>query len=468
MRFFRWLVCACTLFSVGLSAAGHRQQGDDGAIVVRLPTESRLIPLYLAKFNRTESSFEKKHVSRLMGVLDFDLAHNGMTKIVSRGKEMEMLAGSVTFDAPRNVEAWKTRNIYYVVRGSVKGKNLNIEVLAVNQGTVQAINDIALTGDLSQDRVTMHRVADSIHYALFKTPGIASTKFLYTIKERPGDSQDATKWTSEVWEADYDGNNTRQITHDACLCVTPTYIPPKKGVSSCGALLYVSYKTGQPKIYMASLRDGKGRRFSPLPGNQLMPSISRQRDKVSFISDVTSNPDVFLQPFNPEVGALGKPRQIFTARYATQGSPVFSPDGKKVAFVSNKDGPPRIYIMDIPAPGAATKSIRPQLLTKRNRENSAPAWSPDGTKVAYCAKTGAWRQIWIANLITGEERQLTQGNGNKENPTWGPNSLHLIFNSASEEVSDLYLINLNQPEAVKISGGKGEKRFPCWEPVTSM
>lgn len=195
-----------------------------------------------------------------------------------------------------------------------------------------------------------------------------------------------------------------------------------------------------------------------------MPTMSYQRDKVAFIGDITANPDLFLQPFHPEKGAIGKPYQIFSAPRSTQGTPTFSPDGKKVAFVSNKDGSARIYVMDIPAPGTNIKNLSAKLISKTNRENSAPAWSPDGSKIAYCSSTKSVRQIWIYDFDKNEERQLTEGSGNKENPTWAPNSLHLMFNSTGGSGSELYLINLNQPEAVQITTGPGEKRFPNWEP----
>ena len=118
---------------------------------------------------------------------------------------------------------------------------------------------------------------------------------------------------------------------------------------------------------------------------------------------------------------------------------------------------------NIPAPGTKLKEVKATLITKHGKESSAPAWSPDGSKLAYSTLTNGVRQIWIYDFDTRQERQLTQGPSHKENPTWGPNSLHIIFNSSTNSGSDLYLINLNQPEAEKISSGPGEKRFPSWE-----
>lgn len=203
-----------------------------------------------------------------------------------------------------------------------------------------------------------------------------------------------------------------------------------------------------------------------LRGNQLMPAISPQRDNIAFISDITGNPDLFLQAFSPEQGPIGKPRQIFTTHQATQGSPTFSPDGKKIAFVSNKDGSPRIYVIPIPLPDAKLKDIKAQLISRANRESSAPSWSPDGKKLAYCARNSdGVRQIWIHDFETNREWQLSEGSINKENPSWAPNSMHLVFNTKGSKENGLYLININQPKAVKIAEyPEGDKRFPSWEP----
>jgi len=56
--------------------------------------------------------------------------------------------------------------------------------------------------------------------------------------------------------------------------------------------------------------------------------------------DVYPNFETF-QEFHPETGGVGKPVQLFSFPKATQASPTFSPDGSRVAFVSDKDGSPR-------------------------------------------------------------------------------------------------------------------------------
>ncbi len=450
----RLLLLMCLLCSILLHA-----DEDNSPIMVSLPTGSHLMPLYLGSLIDEGSGFDADYLRQLEQVLQFDLNHNGMTHTVKRTQEQDRWINSGNFEDLGSPAAWQAKNIYYVIKVRVKDRSLMAVMLAVNGKNIKKTEELPLKGVLSEDRRQLHILADTIHKALFGTDGIASTRIIYTLKAQIPSTK---KWVSEIWEADYDGKNTRQVTSGDNFCVTPSYIPPKTGNSS-GSIVYVSYKIGQPKIYVSSLRDGIPRRLLALKGNQFMPAVTRQRDKVAFISDVAGNPDLFIQEFSPDRGIIGQPRQLSTAKKATHSTPTFSPDGKQIAFVSDKDGSPRIYMIDLSPSNIKLKDLKTKLLTKYNKESTAPAWSPDGTKITYCAKTSGVRQIWLYDLETKEERQLTQGAGNKENPTWAPNSLHIVFNSTGGAGSELYLINLNQQEAVKISSGPGEKRYPSWE-----
>jgi TolB protein len=448
-----------TFLCISMSGEGLE---DTRPIVVYLSAENPLLPTYIAPLQAEESTLNSGYLESVENILRFDIGHNGMNKALPFSSAMDALCKKIKWGEAQDLSAWLDHAVYFVVQAKVQGNNIGAQVLAINSNTIKKVEGLPLTGNLQQDRRTIHKLSDLVFRALYNAPGIATTRILYTLKK-----QDPTtkKWVSEIFEADYDGKNLLQITRNGGYCVTPAFIPPKEGKRS-GSFACVSYKIGQPKIYLGSLQKGELQRFSLLKGNQLMPVFSRQRDKVAFISDVTGNPDLFLQDFDPEKGLIGKPRQIFATHKATQGSPSFSPDGEKIAFVSNKDGSPRIYVISVPPEGTPLKQIKARLISKANRESTSPSWSPDGTKIAYSSMTGRTRQIWVYDVARETERQLTDGPGHKENPSWAPNSLHLVFNSTSENGSELYFINLNQKEAVKISSGNGEKRFPCWEITT--
>lgn len=416
-------------------------------MVVHLGTEVELLPIYISAPEANESGLSEKYLLQLAEILRFDFLYNGMTTVVNEKIKKNQRAFS-------DFAGWAKEGISYIISPEIKNKKFSAKIYLINSGQIKSIDGIVLSGDLAKDRKIIHQVSDTIFNALFGLQGVASTQVLYALKTQDPVTK---KWTSSIYEADYDGANSRIVGGKGEYAINPKYVP------SSHAFLYVSYKTGQPKIYFGNLLDDKTQRFSLLKGNQLLPAMSKQRDQIAFISDVTGNPDLFLQEFDPERGAIGKPRQIYAAYRATQGSPTFSPDGKRIAFVSNKDGSPRIYVINIPPPGMELKNIKAQLITRINRENTAPAWSPDGSKIAYCSNINGTRQIWLYDFASNSERQLTQGPKHKENPAWALDSLHLIFNTADVQEAELYLMNLNQPGAVKITSGPGEKYFPNWD-----
>src|SRR5262249_28870758 len=153
-------------------------------------------------------------------------------------------------------------------------------------------------------------------------------------------------------------------------------IPAKSG-EHASQFAYVSYKIGQPKLFVSSIHAGKTQRISAIRANQVTPSINHNGALIAFACDFTGRSDIFVQNM-PKFGEMSeKPRQIFTAKGTANASPSFSPDAKEVAFVSDKDGSPKVYVMKIPSSNAKLADVKPKLISKRNRENSAPAWSPD-------------------------------------------------------------------------------------------
>ena len=435
-------------------------------IFVQLDSAVELIPMYVGPIEAQDTTATSDYLEKLRQVLLFDLNHNGATRTISEkeANALPSLKDQGNFDAELDFKNLKADGVLYIIKLALKGTEIRAKVISINAQTGNTVDRIAITGDLPKDRVKVHMLADAIHKILFGKPGIASCRILYTVKKKVSVPKQETKWVAEVNLSDYDGANTKQLTQDNSLTQSPLFIPPTTPGGPIPGFIYVSYKIGQPKIYEVSFVNGIVRRVSILKANQVTPALTRDGGAIAFACDVSGRADIFLQPMPKGTEDNPKARQIFTAKGVANASPSFSPDGKQIAFVSDKDGSPKVYVMKIPPVDAKLTDIKLQLISKRNRENSAPAWSPDGKKLAYCARNSGERQIWIYDFETGIERQLTKGKAIKENPAWAADSLHLLFNATDDSGTNIYLINLNQPDAVKITSGPGDKLYPSWEP----
>lgn len=399
---------------------------------VPLATDDPLIPLYLAK-----------SPSEIDAILSFDLNHNGRTKTVSRQADRDELLLGREFQH----NYWKASGLAYIIQPEIEANTLTVRVYNCKTSRTQVIRRKGHT------RRHVHEIADAIHEMIFGERGIASTRILYAL-QLPKENH---SWSSEIWSCDYDGENRMQVTEEHDYCINPRFIPGRPQ-----DFLYVNYKQGQPKIYTASFQDGHGNELIALRGNQLLPTFAQFGDKLAFISDASGRADLFIQPMNGQGECNGKPIQAYSFPRSVQASPTFSPDGKQIAFVSDKEGTPRIYLIETPLQIHNQKRPKAKCLTRTYRENTCPAWSPDGTKLAYSAKVDGTRQIFIYDFESQEEIQLTSGKSHKENPCWARNSFHIIYNSSDPSSSELYLMNLNQKVPVKISGDQGRKHYPAW------
>ena len=423
-------------------------------IVLEVDADIPLISTYIEGITYESSVIKEKHAKNIEEVIRFDFNYNGKTQVLNQ-KEVG------GHQKNRSSQEWRSLGVAYVMRPAIRENYLTISVLSTQEDKICYAEDMKLTGNLNFDRRLVHSFAYRFHKYAFDEEGIYYNKILYSFKNRDVSDEYYSSVSEEIYQCDFDGANSKQLTFENSHCVSPHPVVSKNGTQLDG-FFYVSYKLGQPKIYWSKFDGERGLRLSYIPGNQFMPCMSKQGDKVLFINDAPGNPEVFMQDFKPGVGSFGKPRQVFACRRAVQSSPIFSPDGKNIAFVSDKDGPPKVYVMPVPKEGLSQQDLKPVLITRKNRENTKPSWSPDGTKMAYISKVDGVRQVWIYDFITNKETQLTFDGSNKENPQWAFNSHHLVFNSVGANSCELYVVNLNQPNPVRLKMEKGIKRFPVW------
>ena len=110
-----------------------------------------------------------------------------------------------------------------------------------------------------------------------------------------------------------------------------------------------------------------------------------------------------------------------------------SPDGRTIAFYSGRSGFQDVWL--VPSDGSAP----PRQLTRESMAHDdfrfAPAWSPDGTRIAYFSNKGDYWEddVWIADVASGAERQLSRGLMASSTPVWSPDGSQIALLGTSKD-----------------------------------
>lgn len=290
-------------------------------------------------------------------------------------------------------------------------------------------------------RGAAHRAADMIYEKLTGIQGVFGTRVAYVTTKQQGDGR-----LYSLVVADQDGFNQHTIMESADPIMSPAWSPDSRQIA------YVSFENNRSSIWVQTLRTGNRFRVSSEPGINGAPSFSPDgRKLVITLGGVDGNPDIHVLDINTR----RKTRLTTHRAIDTEGS--WSPDGQTIYFTSDRSGGPQIY--RIPASGGT-----PERVTFEGSYNARPRLSPDGKKLAMVTNDRGNFRIAVTDLERKGLLVLSRGRQD-ESPSFAPNSDSLIY--ATREGRDGVLETVSADGLIRqklAARAGGDVREPVWSP----
>jgi TolB protein len=168
----------------------------------------------------------------------------------------------------------------------------------------------------------------------------------------------------------------------------------------------------------------------------------------------------------PASGAAAPQLFNVTQNPANDWTQAWSPDGKRIAFTSNRAGNWEIFLINVDGTGLVQ-------LTDDGQGRLSPVWSPDGTQMAYSGKQGEEWDIFSmpapsdaeGELEAGQARRLTSVAGNDISPTYSPGGDMIAFESNRDGDAEIYVMQADGSSQRNISNSPSSKdQGPVWTP----
>jgi TolB protein len=289
-------------------------------------------------------------------------------------------------------------------------------------------------GPLQTLRSAVHRIADEVVLQITGEKGVHNTKIAYAVAQGPG---------KEIFVADFDGANIKQITQNQSINLSPAWSPDGKKIA------FTSYLKRNPDLYLIDT-DGKNlHRLSRYLGLNVSPSWSPDGKQIVLMMGMEGKSEIFLIDTNG-----GNPRRL-TKGHGNEASPTWSPDGEWIAFVSDRSGSPQIYIM-------ARDGSNVRRLTYEGSYNTNPSWSPKGDLIAFCGRAEGRFHIFTIRSDGSGLRRMTPNSGNNESPCWSPDGRYIAFSSTRTGASKIFIMNANGFNQRTLTSSKGGESSPAW------
>lgn len=260
----------------------------------------------------------------------------------------------------------------------------------------------------------------------------------------------ATKFTapdfeSEVYTMNVDGSGEKRLTDSPGLDAFPAWSHDGERI------VFASDRDGNWELYVMNSDGTEQRRLTDTPEDEGVPAWSPDGEKIAYVTDTINDPQIHL------MNADGSGQE-----WLVDGNwPTWSPESKRICFTVYPAGAEQLAVINVD--GTGTHRLTGQFLATGS--NYEAAWSPDGKKIAFVSGKED-EDIYVMNTDGSKRTRLTDevpGNDHWP-PTWSPDGTRIAFTSDSPRGGEIYVMNSDGSGLTKLTDDSAYDSFPAWRP----
>ncbi|MEO1733993.1 MAG: Tol-Pal system beta propeller repeat protein TolB [Pseudomonadota bacterium] len=431
---------AALLFVLAFTQPVHAQSGP-----LRIEiTEGVIEPLPFAvpDFFATGAGAQD-YSGRISRVIAADLIGTGLFREIPSSAFVSTIG---SFSDPVQFADWRTINAQALVVGevSVSGQNLVVRFRLYDVFSGNELGSgLQFTGSTAGWRRMAHKVSDAIYSRITGESGYFDSRVVFVSESGPKDER-----RKRLAIMDYDGANVQYLTDSASIVLAPRFSP------SGDRVLYTSYETGFPRIYVLDVGRVQRRVLEQQAGTMsFAPRFAPDGRTVVYSLSEGGNTDIYTMTVSS-----GASKRL-TSAPSIETAPSFSPDGARIVFESDRSGTQQLYIM--PANGGTAQRI-----SFGQGRYGTPVWSPRGDLIAFTKQNRGRFHIGVMRTDGSEERLLT-ASFLDESPTWSPNGRVIMFTRETQGADGraaLYSVDVSGRNLRRVPTPDGGSD-PSWSPL---
>jgi Tol biopolymer transport system component len=238
--------------------------------------------------------------------------------------------------------------------------------------------------------------------------------------------------------------------------VGPSSTAGPAAVQPASKIAFISNRTGTYNVYVVHADGGGLRQLTRFrSGDLARPALSPDGKSVVFDRSKTADGDSDIWIVRSDGHGL----RDLTPGPSDDTAPSWSPDGTKVLFASDRGGAYDIFLMKASGTGIVQ-------LSDRGRSDVAPAFSRDGKRVAFveCDQSFAHCQLWVMNANGKGARRLTKTSVEDERPSWSLNDTKLAVTVKQAGNLDVAVVVVRGGAVQRLTHGAAEDFQPSYSP----